>query len=160
MRIGFGYDIHRFAKGRKLIIGGVEIYCEKGLLGHSDADVLCHVIGDALLGAAALGDLGHHFPPTDEKYKNISSLILLKQIHNLLAQANLRIINIDSTIVAEHPQMSPFINQMKANIATSLHIKFDQISIKATTSEELGFVGTGDGIAAYAISLITKNKKE
>ncbi len=156
MRIGFGYDVHRFAFDRKLVIGGVEIPYGKGLAGHSDADVLCHAIGDALLGAAALGDLGCHFPSTDGKYQGISSLILLQEIQRLLVESKFKIINIDSTVVAEKPQLRPFINQMKTNIAKSLAIIFDQISIKATTSEGLGFVGTGDGIVAYAISLIEK----
>lgn len=156
MRIGFGYDVHRFAFDRKLVIGGVEIPYGKGLAGHSDADVLCHAIGDALLGAAALGDLGCHFPSTDGKYQGISSLILLQEIQRLLVGSKFKIINIDSTVVAEKPQLRPFINQMKTNIAKSLAIIFDQISIKATTSEGLGFVGTGDGIVAYAISLIEK----
>lgn len=156
MRIGFGYDVHRFAFDRKLVIGGVEIPYGKGLAGHSDADVLCHAIGDALLGAAALGDLGCHFPSTDRKYQGISSLILLQEIQRLLVGSKFKIINIDSTVVAEKPQLRPFINQMKTNIAKSLAIIFDQISIKATTSEGLGFVGTGDGIVAYAISLIEK----
>jgi 2-C-methyl-D-erythritol 2,4-cyclodiphosphate synthase len=156
MRIGFGYDVHRFAFDRKLVIGGVEIPYGKGLVGHSDADVLCHAIGDALLGAAALGDLGCHFPSTDEKYRGISSLILLQEIQRLLVESKFKIINVDSTIVAEKPQMRPFINQMKTNIAKSLAVISDQISIKATTSEGLGFVGTDDGIVAYAISLIEK----
>lgn len=154
MRVGFGYDVHRLAIGRKLIIGGVEIPFDRGLLGHSDADVLCHAVGDALLGAAALGDLGQHFPANDNKFKDISSLILLEKIQNLLLLSNFRIINIDSTIVAEKPQMSPFIELMRANISTSLKIELNQVSIKATTTEGLGFVGTGEGIAAYAICLI------
>jgi 2-C-methyl-D-erythritol 2,4-cyclodiphosphate synthase len=154
IKVGFGYDVHRLVYGRKLIIGGVDIPFEKGLLGHSDADVLCHALSDALLGAAGLGDIGLHFPSTDEKYQNISSLILLMEIQRLLAEAKVEIKNIDSTIVAERPQMSLFINQMKANISKSLNIKFDQISIKATTTEGLGFIGVGDGIAAYAVCLV------
>jgi len=154
MRVGFGYDVHRLAIGRKLILGGVEIPFGRGLLGHSDADVLCHAIGDALLGAAALEDLGQHFPANDNKFKDISSLILLEKIQNLLLRSNFRVINIDSTIVAEKPQMSPFIELMRANISTSLKIELNQVSIKATTTEGLGFVGTGEGIAAYAIGLI------
>jgi len=153
MKVGFGYDVHRLVYGRRLIIGGVAIPFEKGLLGHSDADVLCHAIGDALLGAAGLGDIGLHFPSTDEKYSNISSLILLEEIQRLLA-AQFEIKNIDSTIVAEQPQMSPFIDPMKANISKRLNIKFDQISIKATTTEGLGFIGAGDGITAYAVCLV------
>ncbi len=154
MKVGFGYDVHRLVYQRKLIIGGVEILFDKGLAGHSDADVLCHAIGDALLGAAGLGDIGHHFPATDEKFRNISSLILLTEIQRLLAESKLEIKNIDSTIVAEQPMISPFIDQMKTNISTRLKIKFDQISIKATTTEGLGFIGAGDGIAAYAICLV------
>lgn len=154
MRIGFGYDVHRLVKGKKLIIGGIDIPYEKGLSGHSDADVLSHAIGDALLGAAALGDLGYHFPSTNDKYKNISSLVLLKDIHRLIVRSKFIIINIDTTIVVEKPKMSPFIDQMKVNIATNLDVQLDQISIKATTSEGLGFLGTGDGIAAYAICLL------
>jgi len=154
MRVGSGYDVHRLAEGRKLILGGVEIPFEKGLLGHSDADVLCHAIGDALLGAAALGDLGRHFPSKDKKYKDISSLILLEQVQYLLFQSDFHIINIDTTIIAERPPMRPFINQMRVNISTSLHIEINQVSIKATTCEGLGFIGMGDGIAAYAVALI------
>lgn len=154
MKVAFGYDVHRLVYGRKLIIGGVAIPFEKGLAGHSDADVLCHAISDALLGAAGLGDIGALFPSCDEKYRNISSLILLEEIQSLLAEAEFEIKNIDSTIVAEQPQMSPFINQMKANIAKLLNIKLDQISIKATTSEGLGAIGAGDGIAAYAVCLV------
>lgn len=154
MKVGFGYDVHRLDNGRKLIIGGVEIPFEKGLSGHSDADVLCHAISDALLGAAGLGDIGHHFPSTDEKYRDISSLILLEEIYNLLVGLNLKISNIDSTIIAEQPRMSPFINQMKPNIARILKISLDQISIKATTTEGLGFIGAGEGIAAYAVCLV------
>ncbi len=153
-RVGSGYDVHRLVPGRHLIIGGVQIPFEKGLSGHSDADVLCHAIGDALLGAAGLPDIGHHFPSTDEQYRNISSLIILKEIQRLLVEVKFKIVNIDSTIVAEKPQMRFFISQMKVNIATTLNIKPDQVSVKATTTEGLGFIGSGDGIAAYAIALI------
>lgn len=156
MRIGFGYDVHRLVRQRKLMMGGVIIPYKKGLLGNSDADVLCHAIGDALLGAAGLGDLGHHFPSADENYRNISSLILLKEIKRLLDQSKWQIMNIDSTIVAERPLMKPFLPQMKENIANTLNLASDQISIKATTSEGLGFVGAGKGIAVYAISLVEK----
>ena len=154
MRVGFGYDVHRLTIGRKLIIGGVEIPFDKSLIGHSDADVLCHAIGDALLGAAALGDLGQHFPSNDSKYKNISSLILLEKIKTLLSQSDFHIINIDSTIIAEKPQMSPFIQLMKANISNCLNIEINQVSIKATTTEGLGFAGKEVGMAAYAVCLI------
>ena len=153
-RVGFGYDVHRLARGRPLIIGGVQIPFEKGLIGHSDADVLCHAIGDALLGAAGLSDIGHHFPSTDEQYRNISSLIILKEIYKLLFEKKFKIINIDSTVVAEKPQMHSHISQMKINIAATLNIKPDQVSVKATTTEGLGSIGTGNGIAAYAIALI------
>jgi 2-C-methyl-D-erythritol 2,4-cyclodiphosphate synthase len=153
MKVGFGFDVHPLVNERKLIIGGIEIPFQKGLAGHSDADVLCHAIGDALLGAAGLGDLGVHFPSTDEKYRNISSLILLEQIQKLI-ENKFEIKNIDSTIIAEKPQMSPFINSMKANIAKALNTKIDQISVKATTTKGLGTIGTGDGIAAYAVCLV------
>jgi 2-C-methyl-D-erythritol 2,4-cyclodiphosphate synthase len=154
IKVGFGYDVHRLTKGRKLIIGGVNIPFETGLLGHSDADVLCHAIADALLGAAGLGDIGYHFPATDEKYRDISSLIILEEIQRLLAESNFKLINLDATIIAERPQMRPFISQMKANIAKIFKIKAEQVSVKATTSEGLGFIGAGDGIAAFAIVLI------
>lgn len=154
--MGFGYDVHRLVKGRKLILGGVEIPFEKGLLGHSDADVLSHAIGDALLGATALGDLGHFFPPDSEKYRNISSLILLQEIIQLLEGNKFQIVNIDTTIVAEKPRIDLHISQMKRNIAFALKIAIDRISIKATTTEGLGFTGLGQGIAAYAVSLLTR----
>jgi 2-C-methyl-D-erythritol 2,4-cyclodiphosphate synthase len=157
LRVGFGYDVHRLAEGRKLILGGITISYEKGLDGNSDADVLCHAIGDALLGAAALGDLGHHFPPTSQKYRGISSLVLLKEICKLLKQAKRNIVNIDATIVAEKPQLTPFIEQMRQRIAMTLDLRIDQISIKATTTEGLGFAGTGEGIAAYAVCLLKKS---
>jgi len=156
LRVGFGYDVHRLVKGRKLILGGVEIPFEKGLLGHSDADVLSHAIGDALLGATALGDLGHFFPPDSEKYRNISSLILLQEIIQLLEGNKFQIVNIDTTIVAEKPRIDLHISQMKRNIAFALKIAIDRISIKATTTEGLGFTGLGQGIAAYAVSLLTR----
>lgn len=156
IRVGFGYDVHRLVEGRKLILGGADIPFEKGLLGNSDADVLSHAIGDALLGAAALGDLGHYFPPENEKYRNISSLILLKEIYNLLEKNRFQIVNIDSTIVAEQPRINLHISQMKRNIASGLNIAIDQISIKATTTEGLGFAGMGQGIAAYAVSLLER----
>ncbi|HDQ00137.1 MAG TPA: 2-C-methyl-D-erythritol 2,4-cyclodiphosphate synthase [bacterium] len=154
MRIGFGYDVHRLISGRRLIIGGVDIPFAQGLQGHSDADVLSHAIGDALLGAAALGDLGAHFPPDDAQYRGISSLVLLKKINGLLKRSSLVIQNIDATVVAQKPKMMPFINEMRKNIARSLTLEIDQISIKATTTEGLGFAGEGAGIAAYAVCLI------
>jgi 2-C-methyl-D-erythritol 2,4-cyclodiphosphate synthase len=154
MKIGYGYDVHRLTKQRRLIIGGVDIPFKKGLLGHSDADVLCHAIGDALLGAAALGDLGDYFPSGDDRYQDISSLILLKKIRQLLDKNSQEIVNIDATIIAEKPQMKPYISQMRRNIADNLNINLDLVSIKATTTEGLGFTGTGQGIAAYAVCLI------
>ncbi len=154
MKVGFGYDVHRLSEDRKLILGGVDIPFEKGLMGHSDADVLLHAIGDALLGAAAIGDLGVHFPAGDKKYKDISSLILLQKIYQLLLKANFDIVNIDATIVAEKPGLNAFIKQMRQNIAEVIKLGFFQISIKATTTEGLGFAGRGEGIAAYAVCLI------
>lgn len=156
MRIGHGYDVHKLKKGRKLIIGGVDIPYKKGLLGHSDADVLLHAISDALLGAAALGDIGKHFPPSDEQYKNIDSRILLKKVAELLNNNGYKVQNVDATVLAEAPKMLPFINQMRQNIANDLGLELDQISVKATTEEGLGFTGKGKGIAAHAVCLIQK----
>ncbi|MEO6690902.1 MAG: 2-C-methyl-D-erythritol 2,4-cyclodiphosphate synthase [Saprospiraceae bacterium] len=154
MRVGFGYDVHRFAEGRKLILGGVEIPYGRGLDGHSDADVLLHSICDALLGAAGLRDIGHYFPNTDEKWKDASSLILLKETYKLLKKKKFKIINIDSTILLEEPKISPFIDEMKKNIADTLKIKTSQIGIKSTTSEGLGFVGSKEGCSSYTICSI------
>lgn len=154
MRIGFGYDVHPLVAGRKLILGGVEITHETGLAGHSDADVLCHAIGDALLGAANLGDLGKHFPDTSAKFKNMSSLRLLKEIARLLQENHYRIVNIDSTLVLEAPKVMPFAEQMRTNIAAALNTASAQISIKATTSEKLGFVGRKEGATAFAVTLL------
>ncbi len=154
MRVGFGYDVHRLTADRKLILGGVTIPFDKGLEGHSDADVLCHAVGDALLGAATLGDLGKHFPPSDQQYRNISSLILLKKINQLLSQKQFKIIHIDTTIVAEKPKLSPFILAMRENISRVLELDVETVSVKATTTEGLGFAGTGQGIAAYAVCLL------
>lgn len=160
MRIGTGYDVHRLVAGRKLLIGGVDIPFEKGLLGHSDADVLLHAICDALLGAAGLGDIGRHFPDTAPKYKGISSLALLEEVRRLLDDAGFRVHNIDSTIVAERPKMAAHIPAMAANIAAA--IKADHasgvVNVKATTTEGLGFAGRGEGIAAYAVVLIRKKE--
>ena len=155
MRIGMGYDVHKLVEGRKLILGGVEIPYEKGLLGHSDADVLLHAIMDALLGAAALGDIGKHFPDTDPAFKGISSIKLLEQVGELLEKNCFFIENIDATIIAQAPKMRPFIDTMRQNIAKALNIDADQISVKATTEEGLGFTGTGEGISSQAICLIT-----
>jgi 2-C-methyl-D-erythritol 2,4-cyclodiphosphate synthase len=154
MRIGMGYDVHRLVEGRKLILGGVEIPYEKGLLGHSDADVLLHAIMDSLLGAAGLGDIGKHFPDTNASYKNISSIALLTQVNKLLRERNQSIVNIDTTIIAQEPKMQPFIEQMRENIARVLEIEIKDINVKATTEEGLGFTGTKEGIAAQAICLI------
>ncbi|HHY77028.1 MAG TPA: 2-C-methyl-D-erythritol 2,4-cyclodiphosphate synthase [Clostridiales bacterium] len=151
-RVGNGYDVHRLVEGRKLIIGGVEIPYEKGLLGHSDADVLIHAIIDALLGACGLGDIGALFPDTDPSYKDISSLILLKRTAEAVEKANYKISNIDSIVVAQKPKILPFVKAMKENISSVLNISVDRINIKATTTEGLGFTGTGEGIAAYAVA--------
>lgn len=155
MRIGMGYDVHRLTEGRDLIIGGVNIPYEKGLLGHSDADVLLHAIMDALLGAAALGDIGKHFPDTDPAYKGISSIELLKRVGELLEENFFFIENIDATIIAQAPKMRPHIDTMRANIAEALHIDIEQVNIKATTEEGLGFTGSGEGISSQAICLLT-----
>lgn len=151
MRVGLGYDVHQLVLGRQLILGGIHIPFERGLLGHSDADVLCHAIGDALLGAAALGDLGKHFPDSDRQYAGISSLLLLEKIFQLIDQKNYAIVNIDAVVVAERPRLAPYIDQMRLNIAQALHLPIDSVSVKATTTEGLGFTGTGAGIASYAV---------
>ena len=156
MRIGMGYDVHRLTEGRKLILGGVEIPFEKGLLGHSDADVLLHAIMDALLGAAAMGDIGKHFPDTDPQYKGISSLRLLEHVGALLEEQGYLIENIDATIIAQRPKMRPHIDQMRQNIAEALKIDTDQVNVKATTEEGLGFTGTGEGISSQAVCAIEK----
>ena len=154
MRVGHGYDVHCLVEGRTLIIGGVEIEYSKGLLGHSDADVLAHAISDALLGAAALGDIGKHFPDNDPKYKDADSIALLKEVGRLLSARGYKIENIDSTIIAQAPRFSPYIPQMTSNIAEALGISVNQVNIKATTEEGLGFTGVGDGISAHAVTLI------
>ncbi len=156
MRVGMGYDVHKFQQGRPLIIGGVTIPYEKGLLGHSDADVLLHGIKDALLGAAALGDIGKHFPDTDPTYRGASSLELLVRVGELLADAGYEVNNIDGTIIAEKPKMAPHIPEMRKNIAGALNINEDRVSIKATTTEGLGFEGRKEGIASMAIASIEK----
>lgn len=155
MRIGMGYDVHKLTQGRKLIMGGVEIPYEKGLLGHSDADVLLHAIMDALLGAAALGDIGKHFPDTDPAYKGISSVKLLEHVGALLEENLFLIENIDATIIAQAPKMRPHIDAMRENIAQALGITAEQVNVKATTEEGLGFTGTGEGISAQAVCLLT-----
>jgi 2-C-methyl-D-erythritol 2,4-cyclodiphosphate synthase len=154
LRIGIGYDVHSLQTGRKLVLGGVHIPFDRGLLGHSDADVLLHAICDALLGAAALGDIGQHFPNTDPAYKNIESLLLLNQVNLRLVEAGYRVKNIDSTIIAQEPRLSPYLEAMKNNIASQLGISPNRVNVKATTSEKLGFEGRGEGISAQAIALI------
>ena len=154
MRVGMGYDVHRLVEDRKLILGGVEIPYEKGLQGHSDADVVVHAIMDALLGAAALGDIGKHFPDTDPQYKGISSIRLLEHVAALLDEKQFVIENIDATIVAQQPKMRPYIDEMIKNVADALNLMPDQVNIKATTEEGLGFTGRGEGIAAQAICLL------
>lgn len=149
-----GYDVHRLVEGRDLIMGGVKIDYEKGLLGHSDADVVIHAIMDAILGAAALGDIGKHFPDTDPKYKGISSIELLKHVGNLLKESNYTVGNIDATIIAQAPKMRPHIDKMNENVANALCIEINKVNIKATTEEGLGFTGTGEGISAQAICII------
>ena len=158
LRVGFGYDAHRLTEGRGLILGGVKIPHEKGLLGHSDADVLSHAVGEAVLGALALGDLGTHFPDTDQKYKDVSSLKILSMINDLAEKENASIINIDSTIVAEEPRMSGYISRMRKNIADALKIDTDFVSVKVTTTEGMGFAGAKEGMAAYAVVLVDKKE--
>lgn len=158
MRIGMGYDVHRLTEDRELILGGVEIPFEKGLLGHSDADVLLHAIMDALLGASALGDIGKHFPDTDPAYKGISSILLLEHVGQLLEAEGIKIGNIDATIIAQRPKLAPYIMNMRENIAKALNIDIQQINVKATTEEGLGFTGQGLGIASNAICLVEKEK--
>lgn len=155
MRIGMGYDVHRLAEDRALIIGGVEIPYEKGLLGHSDADVLLHAVMDALLGAAAMGDIGKHFPDTDPEYKGISSLILLEKVGELLRENGFIIENIDATIIAQAPKMRPYIDSMRENIARVLEVDISCVNVKATTEEGLGFTGSGEGISSQAICMLT-----
>lgn len=155
-RFGMGYDVHQLVENRKLIIGGVDIPYEKGLLGHSDADVLLHAISDALLGAAALGDIGKHFPDTDPRYKGADSLKLLEEVGNLLAAKGYVVGNVDATIVAQKPKMLPHIPQMRENIARVLRVDIDQINVKATTEEHLGFTGNGQGISSYAVAGIER----
>ena len=156
LRIGHGYDLHAFAENRKCIIGGVNIPCEKGLLGHSDADVLLHAISDSLLGAAALGDIGKHFPDTDPIYEGADSILLLKLVNSLLIKQGYRVINIDSTVIAQVPKLAPYIDEMRKNIAEALSIDVDFVSVKATTEEKLGFTGRKEGISAHAVCLIEK----
>ena len=156
MRIGHGYDVHRLVEGRMLILGGVHIPYEKGLLGHSDADVLVHAIMDALLGAVALGDIGKHFPDSDDSYKNADSIELLKKVIELISEKGYAIENIDSTVIAQVPKLAPFIEKMRENIALACKIDIEQVNVKATTEEKLGFTGEGLGISAHAVCVIKK----
>jgi 2-C-methyl-D-erythritol 2,4-cyclodiphosphate synthase len=156
MRIGIGYDVHKLVENRALIIGGENIPHERGLLGHSDADVLIHAIMDALLGAAALGDIGKYFPDTDKKYSGISSILLLKNVGELLESKNYRVGNIDSVIIAQEPKMAPYIEKMRINIAAALNLEVDQVSVKATTEEGLGFTGRSEGISSQSVCLLEK----
>ena len=155
MRIGQGYDVHQFVEGRPLILGGVTVPFEKGLAGHSDADVLLHAICDALLGAAALGDIGQHFPDTDDRYKGVDSRELLRSVRLLLEQSSHTLVNLDATIIAQQPKLSPFVSGMREHIAADLNVDISQVNIKATTTEKLGFEGRGEGIAAQAVVLIS-----
>jgi 2-C-methyl-D-erythritol 2,4-cyclodiphosphate synthase len=158
MLVGLGYDVHKFKKGRKLILGGVSIKSQKGLDGHSDADVLIHSLMDALLGAAGLNDIGHFFPNNDSKYKNISSLILLEIVYKQLKKKSLKINNADMTIIAQSPKIAPYIDEMKQNISKILDLKTSRISIKATTNEKMGFIGRNEGIASMAIVSLREKK--
>lgn len=154
VRFGFGYDVHRLVEKRKLILGGVEIPFEKGCLGHSDGDALLHAIANALLGGAALGDIGKHFPDTDDRFKDISSLMILKKVSELLREHHFTPANVDSTVVLQQPKIAPYVDEMRSRIASTLGLKTDQVSVKATTHEGLGFIGAGDGVAAYAIASV------
>ena len=154
LRIGHGYDVHAFADNRKCILGGVDVPCEKGLLGHSDADVLLHAISDSLLGAAALGDIGKHFPDTDPRYKGADSLVLLENVCNLVKSKGYRVNNIDATVIAQMPKLAPYIDEMRGNIAKALGVDVDFVSVKATTEEKLGFTGRKEGISAHCVCLI------
>lgn len=153
-RIGYGYDVHRLTEGRPLVLGGVTIPWEKGLLGHSDADVMLHALMDALLGAAALGDIGHFFPDSDQRYRGIDSRKLLRQVAVLLEQAGYAVGNVDLTLVAQRPKIAPYIDDMRTNIAADLGVSITRVSVKATTEEGLGFTGTGEGMAAHAVALL------
>lgn len=159
MRIGEGYDVHRLTDGRRLILGGIDIPYEKGLDGHSDADVLAHAIADALLGAAALGDIGKLFPDNDPKYLGADSLVLLSEVVKRVGERGYSIVNVDSTVIAQAPKLAPYIDRMRANLAASMGIPVDLVSVKATTEEHLGFTGRGEGIAAKAVCLIEGKKQ-
>ncbi|MDE5758395.1 MAG: 2-C-methyl-D-erythritol 2,4-cyclodiphosphate synthase [Allobaculum sp.] len=154
IRIGQSIDIHPLKAGRRLVLGGVEVDSQKGLVGHSDADALLHAIGESILGALALGDLGTHFPDTDEKWHNVSSMLLLEAVYQKMHEVNYRIGNVDATILAEKPKLAPYITQMRENVAKTLHCDLDQVSIKATRGEKLGFIGQEEGVAALAVCLL------
>ena len=154
MRIGHGYDVHKLVEGRDLILGGVKIDYEKGLLGHSDADVLLHAVSDALLGAAGLGDIGRHFPDTDPKYKGADSLELLREVYRKISEKGFRVGNIDVTMIAQKPKLKDYIPQMQANIAAAVNVTADRVNVKATTEEKLGFTGSGEGMACHAVCLL------
>ena len=154
MRIGHGYDVHKLVEGRKLILGGVTIPHEKGLLGHSDADVLLHAVSDALLGAAALGDIGKHFPDTDDKFKDADSRLLLRRVVELLSEKGFKVGNVDATVIAQAPKLAPYIETMKNNIAEDCGVSADRINVKATTEEHLGFTGRKEGVSAHAVCII------
>ncbi|MDO5123435.1 MAG: 2-C-methyl-D-erythritol 2,4-cyclodiphosphate synthase [Eubacteriales bacterium] len=157
MRIGHGYDVHKLAENRKLILGGVDIPYEKGLLGHSDADVLLHAVCDALLGAAALGDIGKHFPDTDDAFKGADSMVLLSDVVKLLENEGYRVGNVDATVIAQRPKLASYIPQMRENIAKTLGVGLSAVNVKATTEEKLGFTGRGEGISAHAVCLVTQD---
>ena len=158
MRIGHGYDVHRLVEGRNLILGGVKIDYEKGLLGHSDADVLLHAVSDALLGAAGLGDIGRHFPDTDPKYKGADSLKLLREVYRKISEKGYRVGNIDVTMIAQKPKLKDFIPQMQENIAAAVNVSPDRVNVKATTEEKLGFTGSGEGMSCHAVCLLEEMK--
>ena len=159
MRIGHGYDVHRLVEGRSLILGGVRIPFEKGLDGHSDADVLTHAVMDALLGAAAMGDIGKLFPDTDDRYLGADSIALLREVDRRLTEAGYRLGNLDVTVIAQRPKLAPYINQMRQNLAAALRTELQNVSVKATTEEHLGFTGSGDGIAAHAVCLLEDGRE-
>ena len=156
MRVGMGYDAHRFAAGRRLVLGGVEIPWEEGLLGHSDADVVAHAVTDAILGAAALGDIGVHFPPSEERWKDADSMVLLRTAGHLLEEENSQVVNVDVTVVAEAPRIGPHAAAMRENIARALGIGLQHVSVKATTNEAMGWIGRGEGMAAMAVALVDR----
>jgi len=157
-RVGIGFDVHRFIEGRPLKIGGVEIPFDKGLFGHSDADVLLHAVSDAILGAVALGDIGKHFPDTDEKYRGADSLNLLAEVYKLLKKKGFKVVNVDSVVIAQKPKLAPYIDEMRKNIAAVLEISVESVSVKATTTEKLGFTGREEGIAAQAVVMVQEVK--